>query len=583
MPRKYTRKTTKASWTKEQLEAALNAIANGLPERQAATKFNIPRSTLQDRRKNKNISTPSLGRNPIFSPQAENELAGQVKKLANLYFGLTMKEVKRCAFIYAKSNNIQTPFNQEKEEAGKDWVAGFMSRHSIVLRKPEGTSINRITAFNREEVSILWKNLRFLMEKYRFSPQRIFNCDETGITTVQRPSKIFAAKGQRRVGFVTSWERGKTTTVMCAFSASGTYVPPMFIYARKRMAPQLKRNGPPGAVYECSDNGWITEELFVTWLKHFQSTVKSSQDDPVLLVLDNHVSHCTLQAYIFCKENGIIVLTIPPHTSHRLQPLDVSFYSSLKSAYHNECDKFLTSHPGEKITPNEVAELFSKAYSRVATPEKAIKGFSVTGLFPFNPDVFTEEDFAPAENLQRNSEHRDFENSEVRVNETTPEKVTSLDNEVNKTVSFTEIITVPSCSKIKTAKSKRKSSKQHSVIFTSTPLKEALELKQSKKNTKPTKNAKRNVFQEKIQISAPRKKSRRSAPLINYEEDKENEEIETEDDDSDKDVNEDICIVCGEFGKNGEIWLRCVICGQWAHKACSNSSKEKKFICDFCS
>lgn len=105
---------------------------------------------------------------------------------------------------------------------------------------------------------------------------------------------------------------------MCAFRASGIYVPPLFIYARKRMAPQLRQNEPPGAIYECSDNGWITEALFITWLKHFYNFTKSSQNDPVLLVMDNHVSHCTLKAYSFCRENGIIVLTIPPHTSHRL-------------------------------------------------------------------------------------------------------------------------------------------------------------------------------------------------------------------------------------------------------------------------
>ncbi|KAJ8976669.1 hypothetical protein NQ317_004751 [Molorchus minor] len=36
--------------------------------------------------------------------------------------------------------------------------------------------------------------------------------DETGITTVQRPNRIYAKKGQNRVGSLTSWEKGKTTT-----------------------------------------------------------------------------------------------------------------------------------------------------------------------------------------------------------------------------------------------------------------------------------------------------------------------------------------------------------------------------------
>jgi hypothetical protein len=40
-------------------------------------------------------------------------------------------------------------------------------------------------------------------------------------------------------------------------------------------------------------------------------------------------------------------------------------------------------------------------------------------------------------------------------------------------------------------------------------------------------------------------------------------------DDKDKDVNADICLICGEFGKNGELWIRCTICFLWAHTQCA--------------
>lgn len=49
-----------------------------------------------------------------------------------------------------------------------------------------------MTAFNKEEIGIF-----FAMDKYKFSPTRIFNADEPGITTVQRPSKIYSANGQK--------------------------------------------------------------------------------------------------------------------------------------------------------------------------------------------------------------------------------------------------------------------------------------------------------------------------------------------------------------------------------------------------
>lgn len=85
------------------------------------------------------------------------------------------------------------------------------------------------------------------------------------------------------------------------------------------MNPQFQKGGPPGALYSCSDKGWITEDLFVQYLKHFQLFVKASLEDPVLLVMDSYSTHSTLQAYEFCKENGTILL-------YKIQRLDVTFY-----------------------------------------------------------------------------------------------------------------------------------------------------------------------------------------------------------------------------------------------------------------
>lgn len=70
--------------------------------------------------------------------------------------------------------------------------------------------------------------------KHGFTPNQIFNCDETAVTTVHRPPKIIAMCGQKQVGKVTSGERVLVT--MCAtICASGTYVPPFFIFPRKKL------------------------------------------------------------------------------------------------------------------------------------------------------------------------------------------------------------------------------------------------------------------------------------------------------------------------------------------------------------
>ena len=92
--------------------------------------------------------------------------------------------------------------------------------------------------------------------------------------------------------------RGFTTTVVCRVNAAARNVPPMMIYRRRRLNPNSHFGAPPGTVIERSDNGWMTKELFLVWIKNFHNHVKSSPANPGLLILDGHYSHTRNMAAI---------------------------------------------------------------------------------------------------------------------------------------------------------------------------------------------------------------------------------------------------------------------------------------------
>lgn len=54
----------------------------------------------------------------------------------------------------------------------------------IAERKAKATSLNMVSAFNKEEITHFYKMLSGLMENHRFPPYNIYNADKTGITTV---------------------------------------------------------------------------------------------------------------------------------------------------------------------------------------------------------------------------------------------------------------------------------------------------------------------------------------------------------------------------------------------------------------
>ena len=96
------------------------------------------------------------------------------------------------------------------------------------------------------------------------------------------------------------------------------------------------------------------------------------------------------------RDTGVTLLCLPPHCSHKLQPLDVSFMKPLSTFYDQECEKWLRQHPGRVITMFQLGAIFGSAYMRAATPLVAENGFKHTGIFPVNRDVFAEHEFAPA-------------------------------------------------------------------------------------------------------------------------------------------------------------------------------------------
>jgi DDE superfamily endonuclease len=269
-----------------------------------------------------------------------------------------------------------------------------MQRHShLSVRVPEAMSLSRSTAFNKFTVDKFTDNLHELYVRYEFSPDRIYNCDETAVTTVQKPHKIIASKGAKQVAAVTSQERGQLVTACCMINAIGNSIPPFMVFPRVFFKAHMLHGAPPGSAGSAQPSGWMTTNNFIEYLKHFIKYSSVSVNKPALLILDNHESHISIEAIELCKESGAVLLTLPPHCSHRLQPLDVSVYGPLKRYYSNACTSWMHANPGIPMTIMNIASCFGFAYPSAFTPKNILAAFKATGIWPFNRDIYTAEDF----------------------------------------------------------------------------------------------------------------------------------------------------------------------------------------------
>ncbi|KAL2086177.1 hypothetical protein ACEWY4_017236 [Coilia grayii] len=405
MPRIYKRKTGRASTPLQDMDRAVKEVEKGKSIREVARQMNICRMTLKRYMEKKKIDgkeiRPGYERtglaNQVFDEHMEKELAEHIKALAAMFHGLSPMKCRELAFEYAQRNDISIPASWIREEkAGYDWFVAFKERCHLSCRTPEATSLGRATAFNRHNVGEFFDNLSKVMDRYNLLPHRIYNMDETGVTTVQTPKQIVTEKGKKQVGSVTSAERGELVTVACAVNATGNAIPPMFVFPRVRFKEQFLNGSPAGSVGHSTRSGWMNEEAFIIFMEHFIRQTNCSTNNPVLLILDNHESHISLKAVTTAKENGVVMLTLPPHTSHRLQPLDKTVYYPLKTFYNSAMDGWMRTNPSRTITIYEVPGLVNQAFMSAMTPRNITSGFRVTGIFPFNRDIFPDEDYAPS-------------------------------------------------------------------------------------------------------------------------------------------------------------------------------------------
>ena len=80
---------------------------------------------------------------------------------------------------------------------------------------------------------------------------------------------------------------------------------------------------------DANPSDWINGDLFLEYLKHFIRHTRCSKEKKVLLILNIHESHISLAVIDLAKENRL--LTMPLHTSHKLQSLDACCMSGLKT------------------------------------------------------------------------------------------------------------------------------------------------------------------------------------------------------------------------------------------------------------
>jgi hypothetical protein len=278
---------------------------------------------------------------------------------------------------------------------GKHWVTNFVKRHKTLKSKlSRCLDYERALCNNPVLINKWFQRVEATIQEYGIATEDIYNFDETGFQMgAAATCKVVTSARTRGRPSVTQPGDTEWVTIVECINALGWTLPPMVILAGKVHISTWYDEGtfPGNWKIALSDTGWTNDELGLYWIKEVfdPNTINRTVGQYRLLILDGHGSHNTPEFDQYCKENNIVLLCMPAHSSHLLQPLDVGIFSPLKRVYRQGIDTNMRLGINH-IDKQEFLRVYPLARASAFTASNIHGAFRGAGLIPLDPAVVLE-------------------------------------------------------------------------------------------------------------------------------------------------------------------------------------------------
>lgn len=386
----------KKKWTEEAMERALIEVKSGrCTVRQAAKEFGVPKSSLGDRVSGRVAPGSRSGPAQLITSTDEELLVEFSLYMSKHGFPLTKQQLVSFASSIYKRQHRRVAF----PKLGQTWWLNFRKRQekNITIQPADNVVRGRTVCVRREAVDQFFHLLSTVMDAHGLGdkPHQIFNCNETGFHLGRK--RVILPKSAC-LGYKPAGLRDHVSVLAC-FSAAEEDIPPFIIYSKAYPGGVCyKTQGPPNALYGWSDSGGINSELFKKWfLKHF--LLHAPKERPLLLIFDGHKSPMNLEVVEAARKDNVILLCLPPHCSHILQPLDAGLFGLLKQRFAALVGDGCATDTHFAVGKKEFSGVFKETY-QVVKEEEGVRtvreGFRKCGIYPLNHFAVNESHLMPS-------------------------------------------------------------------------------------------------------------------------------------------------------------------------------------------
>ena len=348
----------------------------------AATAYNVPKTTLFRRIHGGTAREDYTPPNKNLSNTEEEVLVRNILKLDAQGLPPTISLVRDMADTICRARGAPS--------VGVRWANKFVKRTPALDVKLGRTyECQRRLCEDPRIIGDWFALVKNTINKYGILPEDTYNFDETGFQMGQiSTSKVVTATD--RLGRPKQVKPTNTewVTLIQGACADGSLIPPFIILKGKEFNQTWFYQGLPSSwTLSVSPNGWTSNQIGHQWIQHFERHTRSKTiGSKRLLVLDNHESHITPEFRTFCEDKEIILLWMPPHSSHLLQPLDVGCFGPLKTAFSKQNQDMIRNHIFH-VTKEDFLATFHTAFLASFTQSNIKAGFRGSGLHPFDPEA----------------------------------------------------------------------------------------------------------------------------------------------------------------------------------------------------
>lgn len=224
--------------------------------------------------------------------------------------------------------------------------------------------------------------------EYNVQDQDIWNMDEKGVMQgVMAKFRVMVSADERKKHMTQCGNREWVSLLEC-ISMTGNVLRSWVIF-KGVLQQKAWSEAFPEAHISTSEKGWTENEIYLWWIEQCfdKETSTIQKGEYRLLCVDGNASHISTTAIEYCIARKIIILCLPPHTTHLLQPLDVGVFAPLSIAYKNYVHRVTQLGACYSIDKVDFLKLYRLAKQDAITPLNIQKAWAATGLLPFDPQV----------------------------------------------------------------------------------------------------------------------------------------------------------------------------------------------------